>query len=488
MGQEIREMLLGGRAKDVNSRVRRETVFNAFVETDRSGEFKRVVRAAGLRLFATAGTGPIRGVKNIRDQLFFVSGQEFFRANLDGDVTKIGNIDNETTYVDIETNGADVGQVIVISRGNGWALESDGTTFGLITDSNFSPDRTVAFLAGRVWLNNPDSNRFFASEVGDLTMYNSVDSALANDESDAIVVMRSVRSNLVVMGSSSIETWQLVNAPFPVRRIVGATKDRGVLSPESVAQFEDQLFFLADDLTVRVYASNQIPEIGNLAINLAIRGDGTPQNPGYSRPDLAEGAFIEDNEHKFYVLTFPADDATWLYDVMTGIWHRRKSEFTGRWRGRVSALFGNKRIIGDFSSNQLFELDEKIHNEAGDVQPMQIVTPPVVSHTGNLFISDIEAYMEVGDGQISNAIPELNILQPNPIEPQMRVEFSRNGGRNYVQRSAIGLGAIGAKDTRVIMRSFGYTKRHFEFVLRLTITDDVPISMYSLYLNGMEGV
>ncbi len=488
MGQEIRKMLLGGRAKDVNSRRRRETVFNCFMETDKSGEFKRLVRAAGLKAFTAAGQGPIRGEKFIRDQLFFVSGSEFFRTDLDGNVTKIGDIDNETTLVDIETNGSDAGQVIVISRGNGWALEADGTTFGLITDPDFDPDRTVAFLAGRVWLNNPDSNRFFASEVGDLTAYNSIDSALANDSTDPIVVMRAVRSNLVIMGSQSIETWQLVNAAFPVRRVVGATKDRGVLSPESVAQFEDMLFFLADDLTVRMYAGGQLPEISDLALNLAIRGDGTLNNPGYERLDLAEGAFIEDNQHKFYVLTFPFDDETWLYDLNTGVWHRRSSEFTGRWRGRTAELFGNRRIIGDFQSNRLLELDESIHNEVGDIQAMQLVTPAVVSHTGNLFISDIEVYMEVGDGKISNAIPELNILQPNPVEPQMRVEFSRNGGRNYVQRSTIGLGAIGAKETRVIMRSFGYTKRNFEFVLRLTITDDVPISMYELFLNGLEGV
>ena len=65
----------------------------------------------------------------------------------------------------------------------------------------------------------------------------------------------------------------------------------------------------------------------------------------------------------------------------------------------------------------------------------------------------------------------------------MLVEYTKDGGNNFISHQPVSLGNFGELRKRVVMRQFGRIIRHQDFQLRLTITDDVRVQMYGLYAD-----
>ena len=212
---------------------------------------------------------------------------------------------------------------MVLDSNQGWVIQGD--SFTKITDVDFIPDQSVASLNQRFWFNKPNSNEFFGSDLADGLTYDALTFASAEQNPDNLVYVVAKKTALWLMGERTIEYWQTVSADFPLRPVVGATIQRGVASAQSVAEFEDDIYWLADDFTVRRIAGNQMQKISDLALERAIRGDGTLSNKGYTRPEESFAFFIDHPTHKVYCITFPNDGVTWCFDVKTGLWHKRES-------------------------------------------------------------------------------------------------------------------------------------------------------------------
>ena len=46
----------------------------------------------------------------------------------------------------------------------------------------------------------------------------------------------------------------------------------------------------------------------------------------YPQKYLDSSCFVLDQEgHKFIIINFPSGNATWCYDISTGLWHQRES-------------------------------------------------------------------------------------------------------------------------------------------------------------------
>src|SRR4029077_8286757 len=66
----------------------------------------------------------------------------------------------------------------------------------------------------------------------------------------------------------------------------------------------------------------------------------------------AIGMSYQQNGHEFYVLTFPAADKTWVYDLATNLWHKRAIRDTNnvlhRDHPNCMAFFQNMNLVGDY--------------------------------------------------------------------------------------------------------------------------------------------
>lgn len=448
----------------------RSELINGYVQKNRDGSFKRIRRAQGLKSYTTIGTGPIRGTLTARGELFVVSGTELYSLDRFKVATLLGDVGGSGARVYMAINGTEARQLIVVSGGNGFIW--NGITFEQITDTSFVPDVSVASLNQRFWLNRPNSNVFFRSEVADGLNYNPLDFASAESNPDEIRFMVARKTNLWIFGAKTVEYWQTDNSEFGVRRVLSGTIERGLASKFSVAEWQDDVFWLADDLTIWRISGSEAGKISDLEFELAIRGDGTAALPGYKSIDTAEGFFIDHPSNKMYCLTFPGDGVTWVFDLSTGLMHKRSTRFIGRWRATLSELFDNKIIVGDYVTGDLYELSEEQCDSCGESQDFEIITPPIYGDDSGITVSEVELIADFTQSD----------------DRQIMLSVSRDGGRTFKSHGQLSFGNTGDSTHRAIKRYLGYTPRHKEFVTKWSVTDSAPINIYEYWADVEKGV
>ena len=257
---------LGGWQGDYQSRKARNTAINCYIEASDDGSFARIRKATGLNDFFTFGNGPVRGLHVANDVLYAVAGSEFWRIVITpvGAVAgeKKGDVAGFSGPIRISSIGTDEPQVMALTNTRGFIYKNSDDTFAGVTDLDFDPDFSVTSFNQRFWFNKPNSNEFFASDILDGFSYDPLFFASAENDSDPLEYVQALNTQLFLMGSRSIEAWQDTGAStgFPLRRITGATLNRGIGAQASVANFENSIFFLADDFTVRRVGVGSAPE------------------------------------------------------------------------------------------------------------------------------------------------------------------------------------------------------------------------------------
>lgn len=462
---------LGGTGADFDSIKSRSNVTNLIAEIGANGEYKSVTRTEGLTLFAELPKSPLRSnLLSNSGFVYAVAGDTLYRVDSAATITSLGAVGGGNTVAQLRANSAPGDNQILVLNGVG--LGFIYTNIGgllQITDADFKSTTFAAVLNERFYFTRDGTNEFFASSIGDGFVYDPLSFASAEESPDQVVAVVAKRSSMWVCGTTTIEQWQsATDVIFPLRRVIGATIQRGVLAKNSIAELADSFAFLADDRTVRMVTGTRMDKISDLELELRINGNGTPTFPGFGKIDDARGFFIDGPVHKVYCLTFPSEKYTWCYDLTTGISHERSSDTLVFWRGLESVIFNNINLVGDFDSGKLFQLDASAYTEDGDIL-RTVISTPTLSFEKDVTIPYLEIEMEVG--QTLN--PSANLL--------MIVKYSKDGGITFVTWGTIELGKIGEYRRRVVMRSFGRLVRHTNFVLELSVTDPVRIQYYGLY-------
>lgn len=476
---------LGGQSKDVDSRYSKEEVINGYIDSDNSGEFRRLARTPGTTDFITLGNGPIRGMHVAADVLYVVSGSGFYRVS----VNPVGSVQAELKGTvsgfsgpcRLASIGTDQPEVMALTNTRGFIYKNSDDSFAEVTDLDFDPDFSVTALNQRFWFNKPDSNEFFGSDVLDGFSYDPLFFASAENKPDLLQYVVSLNTELYLMGSSTIERWQDTGASegFPLRRITGGTINRGLGARASVATWENDIFFLADDFTVRRLGGSGYSKISDLAFEEQIRE--------YAFPDRAEG-FVVDNPHfKVYYISFPGEGVTWGYDLTNNQWHKRSSKATERWRMSEAALIFDKVILGDVVNGNLYVLDENEYTEAGEPETITWTTPSISDQTAPFTVPKLEIFAEVGVGTEDNIQDDGQKLT-NTIDPEIRLEVSRDGGRSYTQYTPSSLGRIGERDKKIVWRNLGRVKRGQGLIFRFSCNEPVKVEIYAGWITVFKGV
>ena len=474
---------IGGFTKNYDSRRGRGDLINAQVEFNGQGDFFRIRKSAGLKEFTDIGSGPIRGMFRVKDTVFVASGSKLYAVTVSS-ITELGDIGGYRDLVKFAANGTDDNQIIVISDQLGF-LYDDFTGFQQITDPDFNADYSVASLNQIFWVNKRDSNEFQGSETANGVVWPALRVASAEQSPDPVVYLSKKKSAIWIMGTRTCEYWQTDTSDIdvPLRPVLGATIERGVGAQKSVAEYQDSIFFIADDFTVYQIEGGSPRKISDISLEYAISGDGFKS--GYTNPQNAEGFFIDHPSHKLYVLTFAENKVTWVYDLTTGLWHKRSSIETGYWRGRTSVLAFNKILVGDAVSGKIWELDENTYKEGDDDINVEIVTPPVIAQAADLYVNYIEPLVEVGRSEFTSVVN--GVLKAELVDTYLQVEYSKNGGLTYKSKSSIKLGKSGNYEKITRKHQFGRTKKGFEFVLRFRVASNTPFFIYEIYADIDNG-
>lgn len=486
---------LPGKDKDYDSRKSRAKLINLMVDVNNDGSFKAIVKREGSEfVLSTTDNDPI--VSNLWTGN---DGAAYFAG-----VDRIYSISPSLTLTDYGLHNllaSSVGEIRV-SNNNAVPPEyifsasnvstGDILSGGVITaiadvDYTGKSPSSPTHLNSRFYLiDNTSENDFFASEVLDGGAYDPLAFAAADEESGSLLQIRSYKSALWAFKTRNIEYWQTFNdTTFPLRRVQGASKRIGLAAPTGLDQLYESIGFVGSDLKVYMMTGQDIQLISDIDFSLEITNTGNIATVPYC-------FFIDGPNHRYFGVTsfdnnpiIDLQEFTWVYDQKTGQSHYRTSPGVPYWDVRFSAYLQditNNEIIyshlpflpASSTQDEIWRLDPNLFTDNG-VDFDCIMQSGSMSFKEDVTIEYIEIEMETGVGNIDSA------------DPEMTVEYSKDGGVNFVTWGVKKLGGSTDKSNRIRMNNFGRLVRHTDFVLKLTITEPVRVEFYGAYAEITGG-
>jgi hypothetical protein len=285
--------------------------------------------------------------------------------------------------------------------------------------------------------------------------------------SDYLKTIASIRGELWLIGSESIEVWyNPVGATDenPFMKIHGAFINNGTVAPLSAVNNGNNLFWLGSSVAGhgRVWISSSYQpnvvstnSIDHIIEGLANIGDAT--------------AFTYTQEgHEFYVLSFIEGNKTLVYDTTTGEWHERafwnknKGVFE-RYIPNCHALFNNENYVGDYRNGTIYKLDLNNYTDNGEIVRRVRVGPHIHSDRKRIFFKEFEIDIERGVGLDGNVQGD---------DPLAFLQWSDDGGFTWSNEYWGRLGGKGQYKTRLHWHRLGYSR---DRVFKLTVTDPVKV-------------
>jgi hypothetical protein len=492
-----------------------------------------LLRCPGLRLLATVGNGPIRGLWVTNGVAYVVSGSEFYSLNTSWVATLIGSVSG-TGPVSMADNGT---QIFIACNPLSYIYNVDTLAFAQITDPDFPGAGSVGYLDGYFVFNEPNSQKFWVTSLLDGTSIDPLDFASAEGYPDDVVALIVDHREIFLFGNTSVEVWYDAGTPdFPLARIQGAFMEVGCEAAYSVAKLDNSVFWLGSDARGRgiVYRANGYTpaRISTNAIEYAMQSYGSIAD--------AIGYTYQQDGHPFYVLVFPSAEATWVYDVSTQLWHERAAFENGqflRHRSNCQMSFNDEIVVGDYENGQVYAFDLDVYADNEHEQKwlrswralptgqnnlkrtaqhsLQLDAETGVglnaypaydgedisTESGNIIVAEfVQGYLttQAGDQLVTGANDgnEPLVTQVQPAEdyngyaleteayaaapgydPQVMLRWSDDGGHTWSNEHWTSMGKIGAYGTRTFWRRLGMTEKIRDRVYEVSGTDPVKIAI-----------
>jgi hypothetical protein len=401
----------------------------------------------GLKLWATVGDGPCRGLRRMGADLYVVSGNELYAVDSSKVATLVGAVLGSGN-VRMTENGA---HVAICSTQFAYAANRDE----LVTmDQQYLNGAT--FQDGYGIFTQIGAQNLFITALDDMTSIDPLDFTTADAKPDLVVTVASNRREVWVFKAETTEVFINTGASgFPFARAGGGFMERGCLAPGSVVIDGERVYWLGNDKHIYASQGYNPQVISTPAIDMLVAAAGGAST--------AEAMIYQISGHKFYSLNF--SNLTVIYDTTTGLWHERASFGLSRWRANGFAEFDGRLLVGDYANGKIYELDLNTYDEDGDTILRTAVTPPI--HAG-------------GEGRVSMPFAFVDfetgvgLVTGQGSTPQCMLDFSDDYGTTWRGQRLATLGALGVRHARATFSNLGaFHNRH----LRVTISDPVKVAI-----------
>jgi hypothetical protein len=461
-------------------------------------------RAPGLRLLASLGDGPVRGLWQYGGYGYAVSGTNFYRVSSSWAVTLLGTVLGSGP-VSMSDNG---NQLFIACNGPSYIYNSSTSVFQQITDPDFPGAVTVGYLDGYFVFNEPNSQKVWVTSLLEGTQVDPLDFASAEGSPDGLVSLIIDHREAWLFGTNSVEVWyDAGNADFPLARIQGAFNEIGCAAAYSVAKLDNGIFWLGSDARGNgiVYRANGYTgqRISTHAVEWQIQQYGDIS-------DAVAYTYQQDG-HAFYVLVFPSANTTWVYDVATQAWHERagfsNGQFT-RHRSNCQMNFGGEIVVGDYANGNIYAFDLNVYSDNGDIQKWLRSWRALPTGQNNLNRTahhslqlDCESGVGLDGNDVSTLLNSLNtesglallaesgttilvsVSTVQGTDPQVMLRWSDDGGHTWSNEHWRNMGRIGEYGRRVLWRRLGMTMKLRDRVYEVSGTDPVKIAIMGAELH-----
>lgn len=436
----------------------------------------------------TITTGPAAG------RTFKVVDATLYEEFANGAVNVIGAVGNDGGPVSFV---ACPQQLAVVSAGNLYSYQlatqqvppiNAGTFTGLVVGP-WQPGSVteIMYIDGFFFLLVASSQTVFSSNAFDATTWPPLAIKTINTFADNVIGMIADHRLLWLFGAKETEVdYNAGSFPFPLVAMPSGFVEQGLAAQRSVVLLDNAIFLIGarnDQGQAIAYRTNgfAFQRVSTHAVETAWQQ--------YPRISDAVAFAYQENGHSFYVVTFPSAQATWVYDVSTGLWHKR-----GFWNVQLGVYqaalpichtfnFG-KHLVGDRSSGRTYQMSSPVQagggwnfvTDNGALIRRLRRTPHVnVEHQWQRY-SELEIYLETGLG------PEPPLLdgQGEPRAPQLMLRCSRDGGHKWGSVRTVGCGQAGQYLQRASFRRLGRAR---DMLFEVSCSDPVPWRFVDAYVN-----
>jgi hypothetical protein len=395
----------------------------------------------------------LRNMIVMGDYLYAVGGATLYKIDSDGSETALGGV--LSTSLGYVWMAHDSTYIMVVDPGVDGYTQTGAGDLTVIADGDFPTPSSLTWQDGYFIISKADSGRFYISASYDPTTWDALDHATAEANPDDLVAAFSSNLALWLFGKETIEVWYNSGASaFPFTRMSGAFITTGLGAAGSLAAMLGTLFWLNDR---REVVKAEGFSAGNVSTDQIVY-----HFEQFTTVSDAVGFCYSQEGHAFYVLNFPTEKETWVYDIGEDIWHERESYpvlvdgSQGRHRGNCYAYFAGKHLVGDYENGKIYELDLDTYTDDTEVIRRKRVTQIIHQDRKNLFFPKFEVEFEAGVGLVSG----------QGSDPQAMLRISDDGGHTWGNEHWRDIGEIGKYGKRAIWRRLGRSRnRTFEIVI-----------------------
>lgn len=333
----------------------------------------------------------------------------------------------------------------------------------LAASGNDLPFNFPTWIDSRFLYTLEDSDTFYVSDINSSGIGTNFASAEGNP--DKLLAIIDNYRQAYLFGERTTEVFTNTgNSDFPYERVPGGFIEIGTAAKHSVAKIKDTIFFLGrtEEGANEVYKLNgTVPEkISTHAIDQAIAG--------YADPSACTAYTYSSKGHFFYVMNFA--EATWVYDLSTGLWHQRAYTNAGTLERHLveELLFFKQESLllgGHYNDGKIFTLDDSVYSDNGDAITRLRSSPHLTNEDLWVFYNEFTLDMETGIG-LDGSVQGSN--------PTVMMDFSDDGGHTWSSESFAladaGSGQIGDYRKEVTWRRLGKSKNR---IFRVKMTDPV---------------
>ncbi len=336
----------------------------------------------------SSGSGSVgRGGIKYNSVAYVVIDNKFYSVTSNGTKTERGTLTTSTGRVKFAKI---TDQIIMIDGAHGYHYVPSTTTFTQISDADFYNTATSITAMDEYFLfTKPNSSVILYSDISNGLSYNALNIFQKNRVAENAVGIKALHGQLWVCGETSIEPYFNSGAPF--ERSQDSVLNIGVSNIDTMcASADSSMYFLAEQsgggyMIVQAKQDQFGPISENIRDDLKV----------LTTVSDAFAYIYQQKDHEFYVITFPTDHKTFVYDCTTQSWHERQSYISGQYTRHISNFCiscYNKVIIGDYQSGNLYTMDTSVYTEAG------LVTYPYYSEGKYIAGNKLEVLFESGVG------------------------------------------------------------------------------------------
>ncbi len=322
-----------------------------------------------------------------------------------------------------------------------------------------------------------------------------------------LVACRTLHRQLFLFSQFFTEVWTNagLGTNLPFRRNNSLLMEYGTPAIGSIAVGFDKMFFLSQDRdglgsVMEVVGSQSIP-VSNRALDFQLAQYAEVGHVADCRAFL-----IKENGIIFYRMNFTLANHTFVYNVTLSnaqseegkLWHEEEVLNGDRHPAQTHAYFNGKNYVGNYALPILYQVDDKVYTNAGEIIRRMRITKAFVP-PGYQRIRVDKLQIDVLQGNIASLQPtieeitldtedafilttesgidiitEQGTILYNPQNLFIFLSISKDGGQTYGYSVSAPMGGIGQRTFRTLWRKRGTTKRGQAFVAKFEFFDAVP--------------